>query len=240
MKLRCPRPRSGAALQLGPREREHEDRVAARPLEQVLDEVEQARVGPLHVLEDEHRRIAARRAARRRAARRRRAPACRALVARPARAGVRGAARRSSRSSASRTCSLERARAASPARDAGSSSSAIPAAHAHHLGERPVGDAFAVGRGSGRGASRRPPQARRCTCRTPSEPRLADPGDADDRDEMRLAARRRSAWKSSLIERSSRSRPTNGASSPADLSAPPRPATTRSARQSGDRLRLSP
>src|SRR5919204_596679 len=40
------------------------------------------------------------------------------------------------------------------------------------------------------------------------------------------------AWKSSLTKRSSRSRPTKGGSSPPDLSAPPRPAVTRSARKS--------
>ena len=55
--LRPPAPNVGPALgQLGPREREHEQRVVARPLEQVLDEVEQAGVGPLEVLEDEHGR----------------------------------------------------------------------------------------------------------------------------------------------------------------------------------------
>ena len=49
------------------------------------------------------------------------------------------------------------------------------------------------------------------------------------------------AWNNSLTSRSSRSRPTKGGSSPADLSAPPRPAVTRSARQSetGSALPLS-
>ena len=47
------------------------------------------------------------------------------------------------------------------------------------------------------------------------------------------------AWKSSLICRSSRSRPTNGASSPCDLSEPRRPETTRRARQSGVRPLLA-
>ena len=48
-------------------------------------------------------------------------------------------------------------------------------------------------------------------------------------------ARRSSAvaWNSSLTRRSSRSRPVNGASSPAARRVPPRPATTRSARHSG-------
>ncbi len=41
------------------------------------------------------------------------------------------------------------------------------------------------------------------------------------------------AWKSSFNMRSSRSRPTNGASKPSALSAPRPPETTRSARHTG-------
>ena len=43
--------------QFRPGERQHEDRVAARPVEQVVEEVEQACVRPLHVLEHEHDRV---------------------------------------------------------------------------------------------------------------------------------------------------------------------------------------
>ena len=58
MKLRCAgAPAGPALLELRARERDHEERVVARPLEQVLDEVEQAGIGPLHVLEREHRRV---------------------------------------------------------------------------------------------------------------------------------------------------------------------------------------
>src|SRR5207248_8770420 len=39
--------------QLGPRKREHEYGMGSRPLEQVLDEIEERRVDPLQVLEDE-------------------------------------------------------------------------------------------------------------------------------------------------------------------------------------------
>src|SRR4029079_14698731 len=46
-------PRRSFLEQLGPRERDHVEPVRARPLEEVLDEVEQARVGPLQVLEHE-------------------------------------------------------------------------------------------------------------------------------------------------------------------------------------------
>ena len=96
-------------------------------------------------------------------------------------------------------------------------------AHAHHLRQRPERDALAVGEA----AAAVPPDVFGETVdvlvELPAEPRLADAGDAHDGDEMRAAARRRDAWKSSLTRRSSRSRPTNGGSSPADLSAPPQP-----------------
>ena len=44
-------------LQFGASECDDEERGGPRPLEQVLDEVEQRRVGPLHVLEDHDRRV---------------------------------------------------------------------------------------------------------------------------------------------------------------------------------------
>ena len=57
MKLRLPAPQSGAALeQLGPSQGHDVDRQAAAPVEQVVDEVEQAGVGEVHVLEDERHR----------------------------------------------------------------------------------------------------------------------------------------------------------------------------------------
>ena len=74
VKFRVTAPQVGRRSELGPRERETKSGELARPLEQVLDEVEQRRVRPLHVLEDEHRRVHARRAARRRTARRRTGP----------------------------------------------------------------------------------------------------------------------------------------------------------------------
>ena len=43
--------------QLRPRKGDDEERMVPRPVEQVLDEVEQPRVGPLHVLEGEHGRV---------------------------------------------------------------------------------------------------------------------------------------------------------------------------------------
>ena len=50
-------PVRSAVAQLGPCQREHVDRVVSRPVEEVLDEVEQRRVGPLQVLEEHHDRI---------------------------------------------------------------------------------------------------------------------------------------------------------------------------------------
>ena len=70
-------------------------------------------------------------------------------------------------------------------------------------------------RGSGRDATRRRREAVDVLLELPGEPRLADSGDPGDETSC---ARRSSAdaWKSSLISRSSRSRPTNGASSPVE------------------------
>ena len=49
-------PGRAPVLEVGTREREHEERDVARPLDEVLDEVEQCAVGPVDVLEHEHRR----------------------------------------------------------------------------------------------------------------------------------------------------------------------------------------
>ena len=43
--------------QFRPSQGDYEQRLVARPLQQVLDEVEETRVRPLHVLEGQHRRI---------------------------------------------------------------------------------------------------------------------------------------------------------------------------------------
>src|SRR5262249_4262733 len=50
-------PGRAAVDELGAGQRDDEHRMVPRPLEQVLDEVEQALVGPLEVLEHEHDRI---------------------------------------------------------------------------------------------------------------------------------------------------------------------------------------
>ena len=62
-----------------------------------------------------------------------------------------------------------------------------PRPHPHHLRQRPVGDAFAVGEA----AAAVPPdvvgEPVDVLLELPGEARLADPGDADDRDELGLA-----------------------------------------------------
>ena len=50
----CRRPALGPSGDLAAREGEDEDRAGPRPIEKVLDERQQALVGPLHVLEDEY------------------------------------------------------------------------------------------------------------------------------------------------------------------------------------------
>ena len=94
------------------------------------------------------------------------------------------------------------------------------AAHAHHLGQRPVGDALAVGE-----AAAAVPERRRA-----ARPSMYFSNSQASRDlpipampmTSTSCARRSSAeaWKSSFTSRSSRSRPTNGASRPAERSAP--------------------
>ncbi len=56
----APHPRAPGRMtirDLRPREREHEEREPARPLEQVLEELDQGSVGPLDVLEDHDHRV---------------------------------------------------------------------------------------------------------------------------------------------------------------------------------------
>ena len=107
------------------------------------------------------------------------------------------------------------------------------AAHPDHLRQRPVSDPFAVGEAA---------------AAMPEDVVLRDPSmyfsNSHDRRDFPMPAMpvtetscafcsSAEPWNSSLTSRSSRSRPTNGASRPDERSAPFDPATTRSARQSG-------
>ena len=116
--------------------------MVARPIEQVLDEVEQAVVGPVKILEDEHdgRRSAMRSKKRRHAEKR--SSLSPARSAPRGRAGARGAAR-GTRARRRRRRARERL-AQLRERRLGRSSSATRA-RTHHLRKRPVRDAVAVG-----------------------------------------------------------------------------------------------
>ena len=193
-----------------------EERELARPLEQVVDEVEQARLGPLEVLEDEHARRPARRAARRRAARPRRAPARSAAVAlaEPEQVGEPRLEPRALlrvgdvHARAWRAASPAPRRSAPPRRSARASAPSPRAPSTRRPRRR---------RGSGRGATR-PRRSRPSMYFSNSQARRDLPMPAMPITETRCALPSSAlAWKSSLTSRSSRSRPTNGGSRPADL-----------------------
>src|ERR671936_625643 len=60
-----------------------------------------------------------------------------------------------------------------------------PAAHPHHVGERPVGDPFPIRETAAPVPVRRLRQAVEVLEELPGQPALPDPGDARDRDEVR-------------------------------------------------------
>ena len=186
--------------QLGaPREqlesRRAERRAAARrsPSRRGVDEVEQRVVGPLDILEDEHERALARRSLRRSVAKPRTPPRAAAAVRlvgleSDERAEVR--ARPAGVGASSTTARDRAARASSPACVVAVGLE-DPGLRFHHLGERPE-------------ASTPSPYGERATVapedelRSPrldrleqlvDEAALADAGNADERDELRLAAR---------------------------------------------------
>ena len=97
-----------------------------------------------------------------------------------------------------------------------------PAAPPHHVRERPVGHAFAVGETAAAVPVDRLDDPVEVLVELPREPRLADAGDAGHRDQLRPPSSAQT-WNRSLICRSSRSRPTNGASRPSDFSDPAAP-----------------
>ena len=181
-----PPPQPGRRVeQLRPRGADDEQRHAARPVDEVVDEVEQVVVGPVQVLEHEHERPLARRAPRRSGARPRT----------PRRRRRRRPRRRRPSPTSGRRCDSTQRR---PSTRRPHASFARPSAvgvvaledaglRLDHLAERPEGDAVAVGQ-----AAALPPgdQVRRALDRLEElehEPALADPRHADERDELRRA-----------------------------------------------------
>ncbi len=176
-------PRRPFVDELGPRGRDHVERRVARPLEQVLDEVEQRGVGPLHVLEREHRRV----------------HVCEALEEEPP--------GREEVFALEPAAALDAEQVGDPRLDEGALVRiddvgvehaaelgqdhvgglllADAAAHPHHVGQRPVRDALAVGRTAAAVPVDHLGEAVEVLVELPHEPRLADPGDPRDRDEVR-------------------------------------------------------
>ncbi len=216
--------------ELRPRERDYEKRVTARPVEQVLEELEQLRVRPLHVLEHEDDEIVLCESFEEVAASPRRGPM---LV--PA----------SPPSSASSCASLgsihvslvrRRRRSARawpelrPGEISASSPSAISARIPHHLCQRPERYALSVRESPSLDASE-------SFAPTPSsyfwnsQARRYFPMPAMPTIETRCALCSLRARMEELLQRDGarRSRPTNGGSSVSDLRPPPRPAVDSSA-----------
>ena len=169
--------------QLRARERQDEDRVGARPVEQILDEVEQPVVGPLQVLEQEDDRLA------------RRHPleedppgGEEILFVRCAPLGDAEEMREAGLEEAPLLGVLNDADeglAQPRARRLGVVLLGDPRAHPHHLRERPVRDSVAVGEAA-------PAVPAHVVCEPvdvllelPGETRLAGARGADDRDEPR-------------------------------------------------------
>ncbi len=170
--------------QIGAREREHENRVVARPLEQVLDELEQRRIRPLEVLEHEHDRPAVAYPLEEEPPRAEqllllaRLPLLQPQQVREARLhplallGVRqklGQGRLQLLPSRRRLLRL-----------------CDPDLQPHHLDERPVGDALAVRETAASMPVRRLREPVEVLVQLPGEPGLADPGDPHDREQVRL------------------------------------------------------
>ena len=174
-----------ALEQLRPGEREHEDRIVARPLQQVLHEVEQRRVGPVQILEKED-------------------DGClggHQLEEPPPRGEEillvgRSPLRKTEEVGEPRLDPAALVRIGyvffdryAELRPCGLGGLVLenPRSHPHHLRQRPVGDALAVGEA----ATCVPPdvvdQAVRVLVELPAEPRLPDPGNADHRDGPGLA-----------------------------------------------------
>ncbi len=159
--------------------------MGARPLEKVVDEVEQSRVRPLQVLEDEHGRVLLGEPLEEEA------PGSEKILALCG--GLLGKAEqlRQPRLHPGALVRIEQVPLERlvelPRRDLGRLLLGDPGAHAHHLRERPVRDAFAVGETAAAVPVDVADQAIDVTLELGREPGLADPGDPEDRDEAGLS-----------------------------------------------------
>ena len=173
-----------ALEQLRPGQRDHEQRVAPRPVEEMLDEVQQARVRPLHVLEGEHGRIGLGQSLEEKA------PGGEQVLLVPRLMLGQPEQVRQPRLQEAALLGVEdvlferRAELAEGGvrllvlRDA--------AAHPHHVRQRPVGDPFAIRKAATAVPVHGVGDPVEVLVELPGKARLADPGDAGHRDEMRL------------------------------------------------------
>ena len=164
--------------ELGPGEAEHEDRVLVRPLEQVVDEIEQTVTGPLQVLEDHHHRLVLGEALEEHP------PAREQLLACQARLGD------AEQSPEPRDQELAIGGADDPAVEARVELRdrllegrflGDPKPLAHHLRERPIRDPVAVGQAASGMEQEVVGQAVGVLDEFPTKPRLADAGRPGDR-----------------------------------------------------------
>ena len=177
-------PGRAALEQLRPGERQHVDRRVARPLEQVLDEVEQRLIRPLHVLEDEHRRVDVGQPLEEQ-------PPGREQVLALVAALLQREQVREARLDEAALLRVGKVllddRGELGERRGRLLVLGDPGAHPDHVGERPVRDALAVREAAPAVPVRDLRDPVEVLVELPRQPRLADPGDARDRDEMRLA-----------------------------------------------------
>ena len=176
-------------LELGAGEGDDEQRIVPRPLEQVLDEVEQARVGPLHVLEREHGRPLVGQALEEQAPGGEQVLPVRLQALLEAR--EMGESRLDELSLARVEYVLLQRGAQLPARGLRILFLADAAAHPHHVRERPVGDALAVREAAPAVPPDQLDDAVEVLVELPGQARLADAADAGDRHEMGAAILRR-------------------------------------------------
>ena len=153
-----------------------------RPVEQVVEEVEQAGIGPLHILEDEYDGVGLCEALEQHAPRREKV----LLVPRDALLEPEqvGETRLDARPLVRVGKVLAERLAELLARGGRLLVLDDPAAHAHHLGQRPVRDALPVGEAAAAVPPRLLGEAVLVLLELPGEPRLADPGDPHDRNEL--------------------------------------------------------
>ena len=174
-----------ARLQLGAGEAEDEDRVAPRPLEKVGDELDQRGVGPLQVLEEEHDRELLREPLEEQS------PGAEELFLAPGAAFFETEKMRKPRlGEAALLCIghvLLEGRPQLGAGGGGFFAFHDLGPHPDHLGQCPERHSLAVGKA----APPVPPdlidEPVEVLVELPAEPRLADAGDPDDRDELRLS-----------------------------------------------------